>query len=370
MRSAGSVSSRSAPPASGVRSARFPRAEPRRFHDGFDDAPDADRGELGFELPGLDPGQPQQVVGQPREPHRVLADDLEEALLLRGALEVALQQGLGEPADRGQRRLQLVGEVRDEVAADPFERVESRDIHEDEHRSRRCGRRGPPGALVGGANGRAAGQDLAPAERDRTLGGAASHRGRDHLQKAFLLEHLPGLAALVVAPRVAGKRHRGTERPVQILDAQAPVEDRDPLPHAREDRGALVLLRGQRLEAVSERERGPVQRGEQLVEFRHPERRGLGSEVAAGDPFRELAEAGDPLREARREPEGQPRGDRRGDQDGERDRRQDRADGLLESDDRLGEPQHGVRAPGRTDRHIGEFLAARLAEALRAAVGR
>ena len=83
-------------------------------------------------LARLEPGQAEQVEDQLVEPLGLLVDSLEEPGVDRLVVEGPVQQGLGVGLDRGQRRLELVGGVGDEVLPHPLEPAQLGDVVEDE----------------------------------------------------------------------------------------------------------------------------------------------------------------------------------------------------------------------------------------------
>ena len=71
------------------------------------------------------------------QPVGLLGDDAQEAPGRVGVVERAVEQRLGEALDRGDRRLELVRDVGDEVAADRLEPLEPGDVVEHDARRRR-----------------------------------------------------------------------------------------------------------------------------------------------------------------------------------------------------------------------------------------
>ena len=73
--------------------------------------------------PALEIGERNQVVDQPREPARLAFDNAEKAALRCGIVN-AFHQGLGVAIQRGQRRAQFMGQIRDEIGARGLVRFE------------------------------------------------------------------------------------------------------------------------------------------------------------------------------------------------------------------------------------------------------
>ena len=69
----------------------------------------------------FDLGEVEHLVDEPRQPLGLLDDDAEELRALAGVEVRVVVQDLGERADRGQRRAQLVRDGRDEVVLQPVE---------------------------------------------------------------------------------------------------------------------------------------------------------------------------------------------------------------------------------------------------------
>ena len=270
-----------------------------------------------------------------------------------------------------------MGEVGDEVAADPFQRSQPGHVHEHQDRARRAGvrvrtrdDRVAGNDRLAGAHRRRPGEDIPSGDRNLAFARLSPHRRLDHLEESFPLEHPAGVPPAVLLPGVSRKRQKLAKRPVQVLDPEIAVEDGHALDHAREDRRPLVLFRSQGFEGGLEGERGAVQRGEQGAQLVLPGHRGLGSEVALGDAFREAHELFDPISEPPRVPPGE-RGRREGRQQRHHDhRREDGPERVLDPDHRFGQAEHGVGIPGQAHRDVAEVLAARLREALRAAIAR
>ena len=115
---------------------------------------------LGRFLLRVEPREPEQVADQPLHAPRMAIDHLEEFLpLLR--LDRIFHQRFDVSADRGQRRAQLVRDVRDEVAPHAIDPPQIADVVQHEH-----------GAAAVGAGGR-----RLRAEDPRAAGRAA-HRHR------------------------------------------------------------------------------------------------------------------------------------------------------------------------------------------------
>ncbi len=89
--------------------------------------------QLGSAVARLDPAQLEQVVDEGRHPVRVRPDLGQEASGRGGLLERSVLERLDKPADRGERRAQLVGRVRDEVASDALHPVPLRRVVEGQH---------------------------------------------------------------------------------------------------------------------------------------------------------------------------------------------------------------------------------------------
>ena len=79
----------------------------------------------------LERGQREQVLDQALHARRLLAHELQEARALP-LVELELLQRLDEAADHGQRRLELVRHVGDEVAPHARHRLELRDVARDQ----------------------------------------------------------------------------------------------------------------------------------------------------------------------------------------------------------------------------------------------
>ena len=99
----------------------------------------ADGGRLGHHRPALalllELREEQQVVDDGVEPVRLPGDDAEELL---GGLRLAhraVEQRLHEPLDRGDRRAEFVGDVRDEIAPEILEPADARHVVQDHHRA-------------------------------------------------------------------------------------------------------------------------------------------------------------------------------------------------------------------------------------------
>ena len=81
----------------------------------------------------LDPGQVEQGPGQEVEALGLAPDPLGEAAPALGVVGQGGQQGLGQGPDRGHRRLQLVGGVGHEVAAQHLEAAPLGDVGQGDH---------------------------------------------------------------------------------------------------------------------------------------------------------------------------------------------------------------------------------------------
>ena len=94
--------------------------------------------------PRLEPGQAEQVEDQLVEPLGLLVDPLEEPDVDVLVVEGPVEEGLGIGLDRGQRRLELVRGVGDEVLPHPLQAAELGDVVEDQDGARRgvAGQRG------------------------------------------------------------------------------------------------------------------------------------------------------------------------------------------------------------------------------------
>src|SRR5277367_2731357 len=107
------------------------------FGAGFDEFEQADGGEFQFHFSGFDAGELEQVVGEAREAHGVIADDFQEAAIVFGIVEGAGEKSFGETLDGGERRLEFVGDVGDEVLADALQAAQFGDVVKDDHGSGR-----------------------------------------------------------------------------------------------------------------------------------------------------------------------------------------------------------------------------------------
>ncbi len=65
--------------------------------------------------------------------HGVIADDVQEADVVFRIVERATEKGFGEALNRGERRFELVGNVRDEILSDALKAAEFGDVmqHDD-----------------------------------------------------------------------------------------------------------------------------------------------------------------------------------------------------------------------------------------------
>ena len=88
-------------------------------------------------LARLEPGQAEHVQDQLVEPLDLLVDPFQEPAVDRLVVEGPVEQGLRVGLDRGQRGLELVRRVGDEVLPHPLEAAEVGDVVEDEHGPRR-----------------------------------------------------------------------------------------------------------------------------------------------------------------------------------------------------------------------------------------
>ena len=91
----------------------------------LDDLLQVDRARVPLDVARLELARVEHLVDEPRQALGFLDDDAEEARAL-GRLEVrVVAQDLGERADRGQRRAQLVRHGRDEVVLQPVELLQA-----------------------------------------------------------------------------------------------------------------------------------------------------------------------------------------------------------------------------------------------------
>ena len=87
------------------------------------DVPEVDRRMLDPHPAGVEPREVEQVGGELRQPRHLLAHRLQE-LLARLLVEILVRHQLQKPAEREERRAQLVRRVRDELAPGALEVLE------------------------------------------------------------------------------------------------------------------------------------------------------------------------------------------------------------------------------------------------------
>ena len=227
----------------------------------------------GLPAAGLDPGEVQEIVHQPLHPAGVAEDGAQEH-----AAHLAIgregEEGLRVAGDRGERRLELVGDVRHEVPAHRLQAPELGQVVHDEHRPAR-------GERAGVEQHRAA-VEVHLAVLDRVPGEHRVH----HLAGGLGPEQLRQVGQHVerlVAQQAAGRRVGGH-------DVAPPVGGDDALHHGLHQGGALRLLPAQLLEAVGELAVHLAEGLDQRVDVRHA-RAGEPRRGARGDRARR---GGDP----------------------------------------------------------------------------
>jgi hypothetical protein len=125
----------------------------------FDEFGDGDGLILNIELSRFDARELQEIVGETAEARGVVANDFKEAAIIFFVLERAAEQRFGEALDGGERRLEFVRDIGDEILADAFEAAELGDVVKHDH-----------GAIGGG---------LERFDGRRSDGEAARHYGAD-----------------------------------------------------------------------------------------------------------------------------------------------------------------------------------------------
>ena len=103
---------------------------------GFAQRGQLDGSDLRLPFTGFQPREIEQVVRQPRQPHRVPGDHADELARLVGQLHAPLEQRLRRRPDGRHRRPQLVRRVGDEVPADPVGPAFGREIAQHQQRPR------------------------------------------------------------------------------------------------------------------------------------------------------------------------------------------------------------------------------------------
>src|SRR5262245_59265639 len=318
-----------------------------------------DRRALDRELARLDARQAEEVGHQVGQPLHVGVDALKELDVVALVVQRAREQRLDEALDRGQRGLQLVRDVGDEVAPDALQAPQLRDVvqHDDE------------AALAAALEG--AGVDLedallpAPEEVDleRLL---AARRARAPEQVLELLDR----REVPQAPAHGGGRDDLEQRARGLVDeghAVLLVHRHDALDHARQHGAELRVLLGERRDAA--RDLGPelVQGLAQEADLVGP-RDAHAALVAPGGEFaRDARHGGDRARDPARDEE--PEEER--DEDARARAEHDRARGGAELalDEAHGQP--GAHEPERLARlldakgHVQELVADRVREAAR-----
>ena len=103
------------------------------FGAGFDEFEQADGGKFQFQFSGFDAGEFQEIVGEARQAHGMIANDFQEAAIVFGIVESASEQRFGKSLDGGERRFEFVRDVGDEILAHALEAAEFGDIvkHDD-----------------------------------------------------------------------------------------------------------------------------------------------------------------------------------------------------------------------------------------------
>ena len=208
-------------------------------------------GELDLQVAGVEPGDAEQPVDDRRQPLGLGGDVAEERVALLLAEEhVVAEQRLGEAVDRGQRRAQLVGDVRDELRLHLLDDALGGDVAEGED-------------AAGHGAGRVAHHGLGQREPD--LLAAAPDRdepfaGRHVLAGLELaLQHVARRALERVVPGDAGDALGGR---VPEHDLALAVDGDDPVGDVGEDRLAALLLERDALVELGVRERGGGVAGE------------------------------------------------------------------------------------------------------------
>ena len=138
----------------------------------FDEFGDADGSKFELELAGFDARELEKIVGETIEAGGVVANDFEETAIILRIVEGAGEQSFGEAADGGERRLEFVRDVGDEILADALEATEFGDVVEDDDGARGsdisvggtrafriCRSGGFDGTHGGGGDGKTAGLD-------------------------------------------------------------------------------------------------------------------------------------------------------------------------------------------------------------------
>ena len=103
------------------------------FGAGFDKFQQPDGGKFEFQFAGFDAREFEEIVSEARETNGMVADDFQEAAIVFGIVEGAGEQGFGEALNGGERRLEFVGDVGDEILAHTLEAAEFGDVvkHDD-----------------------------------------------------------------------------------------------------------------------------------------------------------------------------------------------------------------------------------------------
>ena len=107
----------------------------RRFDAGFDQLSHGDGTKVELQLPGFDAGELQQVFGQAREAHGMLADDLHEAAAIGRIVERAGQERFGETLDGRQGRAEFVRYIGHEVLPYTLQAAQVSDLVQHENGS-------------------------------------------------------------------------------------------------------------------------------------------------------------------------------------------------------------------------------------------
>ena len=113
--------------------------EARRLDAAVHERLHADRANFEFQAARFDSREFQQIIGEPRQPPRVLADNFDEALPIRLVVQRAAQKRFGKSLNRGQRRLEFVRDIGHEIAPHALEPAQLRDVVKHQDRAIRSG---------------------------------------------------------------------------------------------------------------------------------------------------------------------------------------------------------------------------------------
>ena len=103
------------------------------FGAAFDQFHETHREKFDLDFSGFDAREFQQIVGKARETHGVVADDFAGSGVVLGIVERAAEKRFGESLNGGERRLEFVRDVGDEILANSFEPAKFSDVmqHDD-----------------------------------------------------------------------------------------------------------------------------------------------------------------------------------------------------------------------------------------------